>query len=200
MSFRFINKSQDTRVRRAFTCDSCELEWVMWRFRGDESVPECPACALDTVRKTVGAPATLTTKSQAMDIAYESMESMGYTNMKDNQRAGDTAVVPPSQPTAQERHVMGQQEAEMMREWEATKPSEVPQVPGGISQADMVRDFFKGADGNPMNPLVAGGVVGAHQARREQRDPMAMLHQTKPPIKLEVVTSDNGQRGPMVVK
>jgi hypothetical protein len=197
----FINKSEQSQVRRTFACDACDLEWTMWRFRGDETIPACPSCALDTTRRAVTAPPVLTTKSQAVDIAQEAMESMGYTNMADNQRVGDTAVIPESAPNAGEQHVMGQQAAEMLREWEgANKLSETPQVPGGMSQAQMARDFFKGADGNPMNPVVAGGMMGAHVARQENRDPMAMLHHRKPPINLEVVTSDTGQRGPMVVK
>lgn len=198
---KFINNSEQSQVRRTYACDACGLEWTMWRFRADANVPECPACALDQTRAAVTAPTVLTTKAQAVDIAQEAMEAMGYTDMKDNQRAGDVAAPSPQEPNAQERHVMSQQAAEMMREFEsANKLSETPQVPGGMSQADMGRDFFKGADGNPMNPLTAGGVVGAHVARREGRDPMALLHQTKPPINLEVVTSDGAPRGPMVVK
>ena len=198
---KFINKSENSQVRRTFACDDCDLEWTMWRFRGDDTLPPCPSCALDTARQAVTSPPILTTKSQAVDIAQEAMESMGYTNMKDNQRVGDTAVVAPSAPTAQEQHVMSQQAAEMMREFEsANQLSEVPQVPGGMSQAEMARDFFKGADGNPMNPIVAGGIMGANVARREGRDPMALLHASKPPIDLQVVTSDTGVRGHMVVK
>lgn len=198
---KFINNSESSQVRRTFACDDCDLEWTMWRFRGDDSLPLCPACQLDQTRKAVTAPPILTTKSQAVDIAQEAMEAMGYTNMRDNQRVGDTAVIAPSAPTAQESHVMNQQAAEMMREWEgANQLSTTPQVPGGMSQAEMARDFFKGADGNPMNPVVAGGMLGAQVARHENRDPMAMLHAKKPPINLQVVTSDTGVRGPMVVK
>lgn len=200
----FINNSEQSQVRRTFACDACDLEWTMWRFRSDQTIPECPSCALTNTRAAVGAPAVMTTKSQAMDIAYEAMESMGYTDMKDNQRAGDTAVVTPSEPNAQERHVMSQGAAEMLREWEgANKLREQPQVPGGFSEAQMARDFFKGADGRPMdqtNPIVAGGMVGAAVARQEGRDPMAILHTRKPPMNLQVVTSDTGVKGPMVVK
>lgn len=200
MSFKFVNNSQQSQVRRTFACDQCSLEWTTWRTRGDESIPECPQCAL-AARAAIGAPPSLTTKSQAVDIAQGAMEAMGYTNMQDNQRVGDIAFKQPSEPNAGERHVMTQAQAEMMREYEgATKLSESPQVPGGFSPAQMARDFFKGADGNPMNPLTAGAAVGAHVARGEGRDPMAMLHKTRPPINLDVVASDGAARGAMVVK
>jgi hypothetical protein len=201
---KYINNSEQSLVRRTYACDECDIEWTQWVER-DAPIPECPQCELNA-RNAVGAPPVLTTKSQAMDITYKAMEDMGYTNMADNQRQGDTAVVPPSAPTAEEVHVMTKEALEVQEAMGITRLSDAPQAgPGTMSQAEMGKNFWMGAGGKPMSSqdsaqMIAGAGAGAAIARKEGRDPIAMIHEQKRPIDIMVEASDTGRRGPMVIR
>lgn len=204
---KYINNSEQSHVRRTYACDECGIEWVEWVTR-DAPVPECFKCTL-AARNAIGAPPTLGTHSQAVDIAWETAQAMGMTDMNDNQRVGDIAFKPPSGPTAAEMDAMAQASAEMAREMDVPRLSEVPQVgmngqpvQGGLTQAQMGAGFWGGGAGSPMSPQAAGALVqsaqvGASIARREGADPIAMLHQKRRPLRVDVVASDH-KRGPTV--
>ena len=196
---KFTLKSPNAQVRRTFACDDCNIEWTVWQERADPP-PECPSCALAEARAAVTAPAILTNRSVAMKIAEANMESMGYTDFNTNQREGDVAYKAPSPTTTQEAEALIQQSAEMARELAVPPLSEAPQVPGGMSPAEMGRSFWKSGGGQaPIPDQAAAALVGMAQmnaglTRREGYDPMALLHAKRPPLHLDVVAADTPQR------
>lgn len=198
MAFRFIKRGEDTLTRRSFACDDCEIEWTVWLTR-DAPYPECPVCEA-RAQAAVTSPALLTNKSKAVDIAQSVMEDMGYTDFNDNQRKGDIAVKTPPPPSTAEREELFQRSAEVARELEVPPLADNPTVPGGMSQADMARNFWQmsGAAPAPAAPaqtaLTTAAMAGARQARAEGYDPMALLHTKKPPFKLDVVADDRPSR------
>jgi hypothetical protein len=145
----------------------------------------------------------LGTASKAVAIAWETAQAMGMTDMNDNQRKGDIAFVPPSPPTAAEIDAMNQRSAEMARELEVPQLSETPQmgingqpIAGGMTQAQMGAGFWAagGAQAVPQQAqaaLIGAAQMGSQVARAEGRDPMAMLHHTRRPFRVEVVASDH---------
>lgn len=178
-------------------CDVCNIEWSLWLPR-DDPPPECAVCLL-RASPAVTSPAVLTAKSKAVDIAQETMEEMGYTNFKDNQRAGDIAVMAPSAPTAAETHTIMQRSAEMARELEVPPLSTAPPAPGAISQEQMGAGFWQGSPSAPIPPQVqqqftGAAIMGAHQARAEGADPIALLHSKRPPFKLNIMADDRPRR------
>ena len=92
----------------------------------------------------------------------------------------------------------------MQRAAELTRALEVPALstvsPGGVpSQAEMANSFWGGGmPGVPaaLAPQVGAAFQGAAMAnarltRAEGFDPMALLHQKKPPFKLDIVAATN---------
>lgn len=203
---KYINKSENSQVRRTFACTDCDTEWTMWCER-DAPFPECAICT-QAAQPAVTSPALLTTKSQAVDIAQQTMEDMGYTDFNDNQRKGDIAFKPPSDPTTSEVEAMVRQSVEMSREMDVPKLSEAPTVPGGLSQAQMGANFWSGGmqtgpsavPAEVQQTLIPAAQMGANIARAEGKDPIAMLHAKRPPLKLIVEASDTKVRGNVNVR
>ena len=75
-----------------YICDDCGTEIRNHlKMSRDEPDPECPGCAA-LARKLPPLVAIGTNKGRAVDIAQAEVESMGFTNMKDNLREGDVAA------------------------------------------------------------------------------------------------------------
>lgn len=194
--FTYKYRGADSQVRRTFACTSCGIEWTLWQER-EAVFPDCPMCALEA-RQAIAAPALLTDKARAVDFAQETMERMGYTDFNDNQRVGDIAVKAPSPVQTSEAGDMMQRAAELTRALEVPALSTVS--PGGVpSQAEMANSFWGGGmPGVPaaLAPQVGAAFQGAAMAnarltRAEGFDPMALLHQKKPPFKLDIVAATN---------
>lgn len=197
MTWIFKRRGEDSQVRRTFACGDCGLQWVLWQDR-DEAPPDCPVCSTQAAA-AVQAPALLSNKSKALDIAEDTMRSMGLTDMNDNLRTGDVAYKAESGPTTSERDALGQQTAELVREMNIPLPklSEAPQAPGGLSQKDMGSGFWGGGGGlggEQMKTLTAAANVGAQQARAEGVDPINLLHKDRRGVPLDVIASDRPKR------
>lgn len=94
------------------SCDRCGLQWRWLQMKAREPLPSCPNvnCGHEEVTKELAAPGlnrgaeqSFTTKipetrAGREKFAYEMAESMGATNMRDNQREGDIAAMPVPDP------------------------------------------------------------------------------------------------------
>jgi len=183
MAYRENYRGEDSQVRRTFECDVCSTQFSMWVAR-DSAIPDCPICEL-AARAAITSPPINGTHSKAIDIAPEIAEKdWGMTNLRDNQRKGDTAIVPPSPIQSAERDAMMQQMAE------AGMP--VNLTP---EQQAMQKGFWGSGTpaptGNPVIDQVLTAATfaapaGAALARSEGVDPVELLHRAPPKMKLLV--------------
>lgn len=74
-----------------YECGDCGARFEHLKMSRDEPDPECPGCAA-LARKMPPLVSIGTNKGRAVDIAQAEVESMGFTNMKDNLREGDVAA------------------------------------------------------------------------------------------------------------
>jgi hypothetical protein len=79
-------------------CDECGTRFDKLHFDRAEPPPPCPGCAAISARQTV-VPAGFaigSTKSKAVDLCQDIVEKeYGMSNMRDNMREGDIAVISP---------------------------------------------------------------------------------------------------------
>ncbi len=159
-----------TRLQRRYQCLDCGHRWAR-TFNVDSPIddPACPRCN-NTPAPTperVAAPAIATTKSKAIDLAWDIAQSdHQLTNMRDDTHEGETAfIAPPSAP--------------------APTPTNI-QRPGF-----MWGGASSGAVTLPDPPqLVSQSRGAAMLARAEGRGPMELLHKARP--KLQAIPLNKG--------
>ena len=184
MTFKYIEKSPNSLVRRTYRCDTCRIEWVEWVERGSV-LPECAKCELEAVHK-LGIPGVLTNKSRAVDFAQATAESMGLTDIADNQRPGDIAFKPdaPMATAERERLIRESIEAGMPAPLE---PDKQVLADNFFAAQQAVNTGNQAMDMIVQNSIAMSG-ANAAVARNEGVDPVAMLHHDKTPMKLDVVS------------
>lgn len=151
-----------------YYCDECDLTFKSFR-EVDGPMPDCPICVPDETPFEAKAPALLTNKAKAIDIAQKvAEESFGLTDMKDNNRPGDVIVKTPSPIQTAESEAITR---EMMAYTNAT-PEQAPHL------QDYVKNFFGAAQNMPSaNPdaVIKGAAPAAAEARAEGKDPISIL-------------------------
>jgi DNA-directed RNA polymerase subunit RPC12/RpoP len=173
-------------IRRTYRCDTCEHEFTHDHANSDEPYPECPKCA-ETVAWMPKSFGVKTNKSRAMDMTQNMMESMGYTDFSDNQRAGDIAVKGPPPIQGAERDALNREL------FAAGLPTMTPE------QTQLAGDFWQNAAGNTGHgaspyadacaAAVAQAPAAAAAARNDGVDPISLLNAPgRPGMKLDVVS------------
>ena len=157
-----------------YHCDDCDLTFKSFR-EVDGPMPDCPVCIPDETPFEAKAPALLTNKAKAIDIAQKvAEESFGLTDMKDNNRPGDVVVKSPSPIQTAESEAITR---ELLQAGIGT-PETAPEL-------KLYVDGFFGA-ANPQSLAAQAQQVAqqaAPQAAAETRamgmDPIALLHKSK---------------------
>lgn len=201
-------------IRRSYHCTVCDHRWkdVVEK---TAPVPDCPQCQYadaehdEATERAEGdarirdmvatrrAPAVLTHKSRAMDVAQKMSEDMGYTDMKDNTRAGEANFKPESQMTRSDAERVAREAMEFARAQATIIPAS-PQIQAISGSADPMQTFFAPGGGVPgagpgmpppatiSAPTVAQGAAAqaaasaggaAAEARAAGHDPIANLHE-----------------------
>jgi hypothetical protein len=102
-------------IRRTYSCGACNLEWTVTHASGDEPYPACPVCTI----KASWVPKPLrirTNRSRAIDVAQQTAEGMGLTNMKSSTREGEAVAMGPREPTRVENEAVMSQTVDAMRQ------------------------------------------------------------------------------------
>lgn len=96
------------------SCDDCGHAWAGW-YESKRSHVKCPKCTGANNFQPVSDPSEPkenwslniggSAKSKGVDLAWNEMQKMGYTDMKDNLREGDTAI--PNNPVSKTMQQMG---------------------------------------------------------------------------------------------
>jgi len=138
-------------------------------------MPDCPICVPDLTPFEAKAPALLTNKAKAIDIAQKvAEESFGLTDMNDGNRPGDLIVKKPSPIQTSEAEAITRE----MVEAGLGTPETGPEL------KQYVESFFGAA--NPQSMAMqaqtvaqAAAPAAAADARQQGRDPLALLHGAK---------------------
>lgn len=173
--------------RRAYKCDECSIEFIHTHLSKNEPLPDCPACAViarrDEERERADdqarfqrmidsgiPPGVRTAKSHAVENTQRAMEDMGYTNFRDNTRAGESIVMEPSKPTAPEHEQLVR---EVKQYAEQTKnPNLINLKPEDFSQ--QVASAWK-----PAGQSMPAPAAGAMEAKAMGAEPIAMIDQAR---------------------
>jgi len=157
-----------------YHCDECDLTFSGFREVGGP-MPDCPICVPDLTPFEAKAPALLTNKAKAIDIAQKAAEeSFGLTDMNDGNRPGDLIVKKPSPIQTSEAEAITRE----MVEAGLGTPETGPEL------KQYVESFFGAA--NPQSMAMqaqtvaqAAAPAAAADARQQGRDPLALLHGAK---------------------
>lgn len=161
-------------IRRRYHCDVCDLIFDMRHESEDEPMPDCPKCIADgqaaasKIEWVPPLPAIGTNKGKAIDLAQEIAEQdYGMTNMRDNQRPGDTAFLPdaPMQTAEAEKQMREILEASQALATQVPEPLGQP-APDGTrnwitDRHAQVDNFFQGNMGGG-----AEGTIGQGEAAK----------------------------------
>lgn len=83
-------------IVRTYLCEDCGTRFDKLHFDRSEPAPECPGCQALAARQVPAGFAIGGNASKAGDLAYDIMsKEYGLSNMRDNLREGDIAVVTP---------------------------------------------------------------------------------------------------------
>ena len=173
MAWKETDRARACAVRRTYRCDDCAYQWrVVYPDGAPTGAPECPKCEAAS-QYVPPLPGVLTTKSQAIDYAHKmAEEDFGLTNMRDNQREGDVAVMgpPPAQTAEIER--MTRELKELAEHTQASGEAIAPEV------AAMTSGGFWQDGGLANSPSLSSQASAATaQQRAEGVDPVGMLEQ-----------------------
>lgn len=177
-------------IRRTYRCSECAHEWNQVHTDAADPIPECPICDSEAGQKFVPV-GVKSNKSRAMDYTQAMMEDQGYSNFKDNQRAGDIAAMGPPPMHTGEREAISRQMVE------------AGFTPLSPDQQNLAGNFWNNAAAHTghADPMIAGAVQqavaaapqAATEARRAGVDPVALLNAPgRPGIKLDVVSAVKG--------
>lgn len=150
------------RYVRKFKCPDCRH---VWRAESHFSWPEpdCPNCGFhpDPIVERVCAPAIVGTRSKAVDQAWSiAQEDFGLTNMRDNTKEGETAIIMPPAPPANIIQPNNRVQHSGGFMWGGVPPATVP----------------------AKAPTQAQASVASAIANAEGRNPMTLLHEAKPTL------------------
>jgi hypothetical protein len=157
-----------------YHCDECDLTFKSFR-ELDGPMPDCPICVPDNTPFEAKAPALLTNKAKAIDIAQKvAEESFGLTDMNDNNRPGDIVAKGPAPIQTAEAEAITR---EMIQAGMGT-----PEVGPELKQ--YVEGFFGAATPQSLAAQAQQAAQqAAPQAAAETRamglDPIALLHKSK---------------------
>lgn len=166
MAWKETDRAAAAMFRTTYGCSDCGNQWRVETTFQPTSAPDCPRCAAAGAYKPP-LPGMLTTKSAAIDMAQKiAEEDFGLTNIRDNQRAGDTAVVAEAPPTTAQLDAVVREMKQMAEQVGAAQVA--PEV------ANALGGGFWQSGGMPSTG-VAGGTaphqvdsVGLLEAGREQ--------------------------------
>lgn len=156
-----------------YRCEDCDTTFKGWR-ENEGPYPDCPHCG-EAGGWAPQAPNRIGIKAKAIDIAQRvAEESFGMTNMRDNQRAGDIAALPPSPIQTAEADAITR---EMVGAGFGT-PEVAPHL------QEYVKNFFgatSAGGGMTVDPMasIQGAAPAAQAARTQGADPIALLHSAK---------------------
>lgn len=166
------------RLLVTYRCKGCGVKFRSTVYDGDPD-PACPNLECSTVQTSVGfdpgggrAPSVGGSLGvRAFDTATSIvMEDQGLTNLSDAGRAGDSMA--PKLPIAQQR------------------------VADAMFDAGARQRLFGG--GHPLNRIARGAGVASGgmpsiqlQPSNDYRDPMAALHEARPPVPTRVIAGDS---------
>lgn len=161
-------------VIRTYACDQCAHEWNETTATSDDPYPDCPQCGGESgwVPKSF---AVTTIKAKAVDYAQAMMEEQGYTDIRDNQREGDIAVMGPAPMHTREAEDITRELIQAAK----LESEQVSQLPPNLQEA--AQGFWQG--GMTTSPMPDGETartiasVGALAARQDGVDPIGLLHQ-----------------------
>lgn len=149
-------------IRRTYRCSDCGYEMTRTEYASDEPIPDCPACHIAT-QKVPGLFSIKTNRSRAVDVAQQiAEEDFGLTNMRDNQRAGDTAVLPPDPIQGAEREQITRELAQMASAMGSDAPPEVAsavngfwggQMGSGAGDQSVAKEASKAAEAAGASPV-----------------------------------------------
>jgi hypothetical protein len=157
-----------------YHCDECDLTFKSFREQ-DGPMPDCPVCVPDETPFEAKAPALLTNRAKAIDIAQKiAEENFGLTDMKDNNRPGDVIAKGPAPIQTSEAEAITR---EMIQAGMGT-----PEVGAELKQ--YVEGFFGAATPQSLAAQAQQAAQqAAPQAAAETRamglDPIALLHKSK---------------------
>lgn len=129
-------------IRRTYACDECEYEWTV-TCNYEDAPPDCPFCE-HASRREFKPIAIGTTKGKAVDYAQKmAEETMGLTDIRDNQRIGDIAAVGPAPVQTAEAEKLTREAVEMARGLGVQSPT----LPPALQQ--QAESFWGGGVSNP---------------------------------------------------
>jgi hypothetical protein len=170
-------------MRRTITllCDDCSFEFVLRGYEDGDDLPECPVCEA-SAKHIPGAPALIGSKAKAVDTAFAIAETMGMTDMQDNQREGDIAFKGPAPMQGAERETI-------MREI----------VQAGVAAEEAQKIVNPQASNYWQGGMPGGGdpMAVARQVSKDSVDAVGLLEKGRdtgsmPPIKLNVMGRARG--------
>lgn len=196
------------RYRRRYQCE-CGFIFDMRHESLDEPMPDCPRCVEMGQAAAAGVdwvpplPAIGTTKGKAIDLAQKiAEEDFGMTNMRDNQRPGDSAFLPdaPIQTAEAEKQLREIMEASAALATQLPQPIGQPAPDGTRSwitdPASQRDNFFQGNLGG-----AAEGTIGQAEAAKAASaaaaadgvDPVGLLERGRlsgnMPMRLNVISA-----------
>lgn len=205
----WIDKAPNVLYRRRYHCDVCDHTFDMRHASLEEPMPDCPKC-VELGKAAAGSaavgwipphPAIGTFKGKSIDLAQKiAEEDYGMTNMRDNQRPGDTAFLPdaPMQTAEAEKRLREIMEFTQHAETELPAPTG-PLAPDGtrnwLTDPAAQRDnFFQGNMGGTAEETIGQGAAAkaaSEAARADGVDPVGLLERGKAsgnmPLRLKVM-------------
>jgi|SRR5215472_4912292 len=156
-------------IIRTYQCDDCDSVFEVQCERGSDGDPDCPNCSkvLQWIPAKVNIGGSHVAK--AVDVTQNIIEQdFGLTNLKDNNREGDVAYMPPAPMQTAERDAIERE----VREYASTLTRNVPvraeNQPPSAQAADAKASFWGGggsaahiaAQPIPMQAALQGTRIG----------------------------------------
>lgn len=174
MAIRETERSAAVKFRRTYRCDDCLLEWRVQVDTIDAPVDDCPVCAAKA-REEMPMPALGTNKGRAVDLAQKiAEEDFGLTNMRDNQREGDTAMIGPSAMQTAERETITRELMALAQQTKAEGQAMAPEVEAAVENLANPGGFWQN------QPMTTGEMITQAKPFQDQQkaegiDPVRML-------------------------
>lgn len=196
----WVDKSPHVRIRRTYACSDCNNQFKAFHDSPDEPAPNCPFCAqVSNVTYIAPHVAQLTNKSKAVDYAQRmAEEDYGLTNMRDNQREGDTAIMAPDPMQTAERETLVRD----LIEAGATEAAAAMAVPEDLQKA--AKNVWQGAlptaTGPQQTTLAQVAPISAQQ-KAQGVDAVGILERGRETgsMKLRLPVVGNDRQGPSTV-
>lgn len=159
-------------IRRTYSCSDCNFKWTI-TCNYEDATPDCPVCEQLAQREFVPI-AIGTNKGKAVDFTQRMVEeTMGMTDLRDNQRPGDIAAVGPAPVQSAESEHLTRQAVEMARSMGVDQPT-LP--PGLQQQAD---NFWGGTPANMAQVDMSAARASSAAAAKDGVDALSILGNAK---------------------